>query len=60
MDEPMYRDCDPQTASWLRRCVGLFCLGLGFVGLLLPLLPGIPLLIVGAHRLTFRHLNSCN
>lgn len=30
-----------------RRTVGVFCLGLGSVGLLLPFVPGIPLLIIG-------------
>jgi len=43
----MYRDARLGTAQCLRRGIGVVCLGLGFVGLLLPLVPGIPLLIVG-------------
>jgi hypothetical protein len=30
----------------LRRSLGLFCLGLGVAGVLLPILPGWPLLLV--------------
>jgi hypothetical protein len=43
----MYRDPRVGTANSLRRGVGVFCLGLGSIGLLLPLVPGIPFLIVG-------------
>jgi hypothetical protein len=47
MEIRMYRDARLGTAHCFRRCAGVFCLGLGFLGLLLPLVPGIPLLIVG-------------
>jgi hypothetical protein len=43
----MYRNARAGTAHSLRRGVGVFCLGLGSVGLLLPLVPGIPFLIAG-------------
>ena len=43
----MYHDARTGTAYGLRRAAGVFCLGLGSVGLLLPLVPGIPFLIVG-------------
>jgi hypothetical protein len=35
------------TALWMRRGIAALCLLVGAVGLLLPLVPGIPLLIVG-------------
>ena len=50
----MYRDARVGTAHSLRRAVGVFCLGLGSVGLLLPLVPGIPFLIVGGLLLRSR------
>lgn len=50
----MYRDARVGTAHSLRRVVGVFCLGLGSVGLLLPLVPGIPFLIVGGLLLRSR------
>jgi hypothetical protein len=55
----MYRDERVGTAHCFRRGVGLLCLGLGFVGLLLPLVPGIPFLIIGGlllrRRASTRH-----
>lgn len=44
----MDRYTDSVAAHSTRRDVGIVCLGLGFVGLWLPLVPGIPLLIVGS------------
>lgn len=46
----MYSINRPAPASMgrpARYVAGMACLGLGVVGLVLPLLPGIPLLIVG-------------
>jgi hypothetical protein len=39
---------DTHSAQPLRSTLGLACLGVGTVGLVLPLIPGIPLLIAGA------------
>ena len=39
---------DTRSAQPLRSTLGLACLGVGTVGLVLPLIPGIPLLIAGA------------
>ena len=38
----------PPAADALRTGAALTCLGVGAVGLVLPVIPGIPLLIVGA------------
>jgi hypothetical protein len=43
----MYSD-NRSLAPPIRSTLGLACLGLGTVGLALPLIPGIPLLIAGA------------
>jgi hypothetical protein len=51
----MYRDARVGTSHCLRRRIGVFCLAVGFVGLLLPLIPGIPLLIIGGLLLRPRH-----
>ncbi len=43
----MYHDPRPSLAPPLRMGAALLCLFLGLIGLVLPLIPGIPLLIVG-------------
>jgi uncharacterized membrane protein YbaN (DUF454 family) len=47
-ENPVYRDRDLPAARFIRRGLGVVCLAIGVIGLLLPVLPGIPLLIVGA------------
>ncbi len=44
----MYTDSRPSLAPLLRTSAAVLCLCLGVIGLVLPLIPGIPLLIVGA------------
>ena len=44
----MYSDERSLLASAVRPTAAVVCLGLGVIGLVLPLIPGIPLLIVGA------------
>ena len=44
----MYDDPRPSLAPLLRTGAALMCLFLGVIGLALPLIPGIPFLIVGA------------
>lgn len=44
----MYSNNRPLRESFVRPTLALACLGLGTIGLVLPLIPGIPLLIVGA------------
>ena len=44
----MNRYPQPLPAAALRTRAGLTCLGVGAIGLLLPVIPGIPFLIVGA------------
>ncbi len=44
----MYTDSRPSLAPLLRTMAAILCLCLGVIGLVLPLIPGIPLLIVGA------------
>ena len=41
----------PNILPFLRRSLGLFCLVLGIAGVLLPILPGWPLLIVSGRVL---------
>lgn len=43
----MYDDPRPSLAPLLRTGAALMCLFLGLIGLVLPLIPGIPFLIVG-------------
>jgi hypothetical protein len=43
----MYDDPRPSFAPLLRTGAALLCLLLGVIGLVLPLIPGIPFLIVG-------------
>ena len=43
----MYDDPRPSLAPLLRTGAAVLCLLLGLVGLVLPLIPGIPFLIVG-------------
>ena len=43
----MYDDPRPSLAPLLRTGAALLCLFLGVIGLVLPLIPGIPFLIVG-------------
>jgi hypothetical protein len=43
----MYHDPRPSLAPPLRTGAALLCLFLGLIGLVLPLIPGIPFLIVG-------------
>ena len=43
-----------RSAQPLRSTLGIACLGVGTVGLVLPLIPGIPLLIAGAMLLRGR------
>ena len=49
----MYSYDRPRSAPSCRQTLGGVCLALGLIGLVLPLLPGIPLLIIGA--LLLRH-----
>jgi uncharacterized protein YqgC (DUF456 family) len=44
----MYSHNRPSLAALARPLVGIALLGVGLIGLVLPLIPGIPLLIVGA------------
>jgi hypothetical protein len=44
----MYPDNRSMLAPAARPTLAVACLGLGVVGLVLPLIPGIPFLIVGA------------
>jgi len=44
----MHTDHRPSLAPLFRTTAAVLCLCLGVVGLVLPLLPGIPFLIVGA------------
>lgn len=44
----MYSDNRSMLAPAARPTLAVACLGLGVVGLVLPLIPGIPLLIAGA------------
>lgn len=44
----MYTDSRPSLAPLFRPIAAILCLCLGVIGLVLPLIPGIPLLIVGA------------
>jgi len=43
----MYDDPRPSIAPLLRTGAALLCLLFGLIGLVLPLIPGIPFLIVG-------------
>lgn len=43
----MYSNDPHLPARLLRRSAGVVCVCLGVIGLVMPLLPGIPLLIVG-------------
>jgi|APFre7841882724_1041349.scaffolds.fasta_scaffold138152_2 hypothetical protein len=43
----MYSNDRPLLARLLWRAIGVVCVCLGVIGLVMPLLPGIPLLIVG-------------
>ena len=43
----MYSNDRPLLARLLRRAIGVVCVCLGIIGLVMPLLPGIPLLIIG-------------
>lgn len=44
----MYSDNRSMLAPAARPTLAVACLGLGVVGLVLPLIPGIPFLIIGA------------
>jgi hypothetical protein len=44
----MYSDNRSMLTATARPMLAIGCLGLGAIGLVLPLIPGIPLLIVGA------------
>ena len=52
----MDRDNRVATTTFIRRGIGGICLGIGLIGLLLPLIPGIPFLIVGGLLLRPRRL----
>jgi uncharacterized membrane protein YbaN (DUF454 family) len=41
--------------SWWRLIAGWCCIGVGLLGLILPILPGIPLLIFGLVMLSTQH-----
>jgi len=43
----MYSNDRPLFSRLLRRASGVVCVCLGVIGLVMPLLPGIPLLIIG-------------
>jgi len=43
----MTREHRGRSAVWLRRLLGIGFIAVGLIGLLLPLIPGIPLLLVG-------------
>ncbi len=43
----MNRNHKQRSAHWIRVCVAIVCLAVGLAGLVLPILPGVPLLIVG-------------
>jgi hypothetical protein len=45
----------PRTPSIRRRLLGWVCIILGVPGLILPLLPGIPLLVMGIVLLSREH-----
>lgn len=47
MERFMYDDPRPSLAPLLRTGAALLCLFFGLIGLVLPLIPGIPFLIVG-------------
>jgi hypothetical protein len=44
----MYSEHRPSLAPPFRTTAAILCLCLGVIGLVLPLIPGIPLLIIGA------------
>ncbi|HUX45016.1 MAG TPA: PGPGW domain-containing protein [Terracidiphilus sp.] len=44
----------PQSSLWL-KLVGWACVAVGLLGLLLPILPGIPLLVAGLVTLSSQH-----
>ena len=48
--------------SFLRQLSGAFLVGLGVLGLILPLIPGLPLLAAGAALLKIEvpYLSGCN
>ena len=43
----MYHDPRPSLVPLVRTGAAILCLFLGVIGLVLPLIPGIPLLIIG-------------
>ncbi len=45
----------PATWSKARALLGWSCIGLGILGLILPIIPGIPLLIAGTALVGRRH-----
>ena len=51
----MYHDPRPSFAPPVRTGAAILCLFLGVIGLVLPLIPGIPLLIIGGLLLRRRH-----
>ena len=51
----MYHDPRPSFAPPVRTGAAILCLFLGVIGLVLPLIPGIPLLIIDGLLLRRRH-----
>lgn len=43
-----------QSSLW-RKILGWACVGLGFLGIILPIIPGIPLLVLGLMFLATQH-----
>ncbi|HEV2135969.1 MAG TPA: PGPGW domain-containing protein [Terracidiphilus sp.] len=43
------------VGEFWRRLIGWTCLGIGLLGMLLPIIPGIPFLIVGLVSLSTEH-----
>lgn len=44
-----------RQGSWWRLLAGWVCIGLGLLGMILPMIPGIPLLIFGLVMLSTQH-----
>lgn len=43
------------SGGFWRKLIGWTCLGIGFMGILLPVIPGIPFLIAGLLSLSTEH-----